>query len=477
MSLGNKVFGAMAWSGIQRILLQIVQFVLGIILARILTPKEYGTMAILLVFIVLSQVFIDSGFTKALIQKTDRTEDDKSTVFLFNVGIGILCYFLIWFSAPFLAQFYEIEELVNLFRVIGLTLILNAFYSVPNTLLTINLDYKSIAKISLLSVIISGIIAIILAENGFGVWSLVYQSLIRSILSCLLYWLWIKWMPNFKFSQSSFKELFSYGSRLLVSSLLAKLFSKLNALLIGKYYSAKDLGFYTRGTQFSDILFNVFSPAINDVLLPSLAPLQNKHKTLVGHTRTIIKASTLINLPVFLMLGILAEPIVLTLLTEKWAPSIPIMQIFCFARLITVIGGINISLLNIIGRTDLVLKQQYYCIGVRIALVILALPFGVIYIALAELLSSSIHFFINAYFPGKLLGYGGFSQIRDNLRIILAGLLMAIPMFFINYFLQNNMLILILAPLLGILIYIFGIYFLKIKELNFILDKAKTFVK
>lgn len=477
MELGNKVFGAMAWSGIQRILLQAIQFGLGIVLARILTPKEYGTMAILLIFIVLSQVFIDSGFTKALIQKVDRTEDDKSTVFLFNVAIAALCYLVLWAISPILADFYEIDELTILFRVIGITLLLNALYSVPNTLITINLDYKLIAKISLLSVIISGIIAIILAIKGYGVWSLVYQSLIRSFLSCFLYWGWVRWIPNLKFSKKSFKALFSYGSKLLVSSLLAKFFGKLNALLIGKYYSAMDLGFYTRGTQFSDIVYNIFSPAINEVLLPGLAPLQNQKKVLVGYARTIAKTTTLLTLPIFLMLAILAEPLVLTLLTEKWAPAIPIMQIFCFARLVTVVGGININLLYIIGRTDLVLKQQYFCIAIRVVLVLSALPFGVLYIALAELLSSIIHFFINAYFPGKLLGYGGVTQLKDNLRIIFAGLIMLIPLYFSFYIFENRILLICLSPIIALLVYLMSVYFFKVKELTFVIEKAKQFIK
>lgn len=477
MDLGNKMFGAMAWSGIGRLLLQTIQFFLGIILARILSPKEYGVMAIMMVFIVLSQVFIDSGFTKALIQKLNRSENDKSTVFLFNISIGLICYLLIWLFAPGLAGFYEIDELTNLFRVIGITLVINAIYSVPNTLFTISLDYKSITKINMISVISSGIIAIILAKDGFGVWALVYQVIIRSSLSCLLYWAWIKWIPNFKFSKESFKELFSYGSKLLVSSLLAKFFSNLNALLIGKYLSAKDLGFYSRGTQFSDVLYNIFNPAINGVLLPGLAPFQNQHDTLINHSRRIIKTTTLLTLPIFFTLAILAEPLILVLLTDKWAPAIPIMQFFCFARLITVIGGINVNLLYIIGRTDLVLKQQYLCIAVRVVLVLLALPKGVVMVSIAELTASSIHFFINAYYPGKLMGYGGLSQLKDNVKIICAGLVMIIPLYFSFHFIDNSIVQICVTPIIALTVYLIGIKLLGVKELAFIIEKAKSFFK
>lgn len=477
MELGNRMFGAMAWSGIQRILLQVVQFILGIILARILSPKEYGTMAILMVFMILAQVFIDSGLTKALIQKVDRTEEDKATMFFFNVGVGVVCYLLIWFLAPLFAEFYGIQDLNLLLKVIAITLIINALFTVPNTLLTINLDYKSIAKVNLLSVIISGIIAIILAQKGFGVWSLVYQSIIRSSLSCIFYWLKVKWIPNLVFSKNSFKELFSFGSKLLVSSLLAKMFSNLNTLLIGKYISAKELGYYSRGTQFSDVLYNIFSPAINDVLLPGLAPIQKETTTLVNYSRTIIKTTTLLTLPVFLTLSILSKPLVLVLLTEKWESAIPIMQIFCIARLITVIGGININLLYIIGRTDLVLNQQYLCIAIRVILVLLSLPYGILYVALAELISSTIHFFINAYFPGKLLGYGGIQQLKDNFKIFLAGLVMVIPLFASFFVFENQIFQILVSTIIAMLVYLGMINVLKINEFKFLIQKAKIFMR
>lgn len=476
MDLGNKMFGAMAWSGIERLLLQAIQFLLGIILARILSPNEYGTMAILMVFIVLSQVFIDSGFTKALTQKINRNENDKSTVLIFNVFISLLCYLLIWFTSPFIADFYEIPELISYFKVIGLSLIINALYTVPNTLFTIKLDFKSITVINFVSVIFSGILAIYLAYHGFGVWSLVYQVLVRSTLTCLLTWFLLKWIPNFKFSKESFIELFQYGSKLLASSLLAQLFSNLNSLLIGKYIGAKDLGYYSRGTQFSDALYNTFSPAINGVLLPGLAPLQNNREVLIRHTRRIIKTTTLITLPFFLILTVLAEPIILVLLTDKWAPAIPIMQIFSIARLITVVGGVNINLLYIIGRTDLVLRQQYVCIVIRVGLVLMAIPYGVVMVAIAELVSSFIHFFINAYFPGKLMGYGGISQLKDVFKIVICGLIMAIPLFFISNLFENLLIGLMVSTTTSFILYVATVKFLKIEELAFIINKAKQFL-
>jgi O-antigen/teichoic acid export membrane protein len=276
---------------------------------------------------------------------------------------------------------------------------------------------------------------------------------------------------------ASFKKMFSYGYKLMVSQLLGSFFSNLNSLLIGKYIGARDLGFYSRGIQFSDVVYSVFSSALNNVLLPGLAPVQDDKKVLVSMTRTIIKTSALITLPVFLGLAVLAEPIILVILTKKWAFAIPIMQIFCIARFITTIVVVNINLLYVIGRTDLVLRQQYLCIAVRVILVIIALQYGIIYIALAELASTSIHFFINSYYPGKFMNYGGLSQIKDLLKIIFPGLFMALMSYFLMLFINNDFLELLIVPPVGILLYWGAVYLLKIPEYYVAIDKARGFMK
>lgn len=476
MGLGDKMFRGLAWSFIDRVSVQAAQFFLGIVLARLLLPEEYGIMAILIVFIVLSQVFIDSGFTKALIQKTDRNEDDKSTVFLFNIGISLACYALLWVAAPFIASFYEIEEITILLRVVSISLIINSLFAVPATLYTIDLDFKTLTKVNLTAVLTSGIIAIYLAYTGYGVWALVYQTIIRAIVAAVFIWIIVKWRPNMRFSKESFNKMFSYGSKLLVSSLLANFFSNLNSLLIGKYVSAKDLGYYSRGIQFSQVVFSIFSSALNSVLLPGLAPIQDQKEQLTGHTRTIIKTSALITVPIFFGLALLAEPIILVLLTEKWRLAIPIMQIFCIARLITIISSINVNILYVIGRTDLVLRQQYINITVRVALVIAALQYGIVWIALAELLATSIHFFVNSYYPGKYMKYGAFKQIKDIMIIIGAGLLMTAISYVAMLFIDSDLLQLIIIPILGASCYLAMVYLLKIPEYFMTLDKVKVFL-
>ncbi|MFH6604956.1 lipopolysaccharide biosynthesis protein [Maribacter algicola] len=477
MGLGDKMFKGMAWSAIERISIQAVQFVIGIVLLRILSPPEFDIIAILLVFITISQVFIDSGFTKALIQKQNRTNDDISTVFIFNIVISLVCYALLWLVAPLIANFYQIEELVLLLRVLAISLIVNALFTVPVTLYTIELDFKVITKVNFLSSIISGAIAIYMAYVGFGVWALVAQTLIKSVLTAILIWFGLKWKPNWVFSKGSLKELFSYGSNLLISSILNTSVNKLYELVIPKVTSPGNLGYYTSGTRITDFIFGIMNAVLERVLLPGLASLQDQIETLVKHTRSIIRATALITVPIFIFLATVAEPLILILMTDKWLPAVPIMQIFCIARAITIISGINVNLLYVIGRTDLALRQQYAKLSIRVVLLIAALKYGILFIALAELASTTIHFFINTYYPGKIMKYGSLNQIKDMLPIIFSGLIMSLCVFLIIGRIENNLAKLCLAPVIAIPIYFTFIRLFKVQELQMLLTKAKGLKK
>lgn len=477
MSLGKKMFTGVLWSAVDKISTQALQFLLGIVLARLLTPEEYGTVGLLLVFIAISKVFIDSGFTKALIQNQERTEADISTVFLFNIAISVVCYIILWAAAPFIATFYRIEILTLLLRILALSLIVNALYTVPYTLISITLDFKTISKISVASTLFSGLIAVYLAYKGYGVWALVAQTLIASITTVAMVWIFNTWRPSFVFSRGSFKKLFSYGSNLLVSSLLERVVSDLSSLLIGKFLTTKNLGFYTRGTQFTNFFSGSISSILDRVLLPGLATVQYDMNALVRYVKQILRINALVTIPIFFGLFILSEPIVRVLLTDKWIMAVPIMQIFCIARLITVICGINVNLLYVIGRTDLALRQQYLKIAIRVILVVFSIQFGIIYIALAELVATSIHYFINSYYPGKLMHYGAFKQLKDILPFFIAGLVMAIIVYLVTIFVTNDFLKLVLGPITGIVAYALMIKLLKIKEIGLLLRKIKELKK
>lgn len=477
MGFGDKLFKGTAWSAVNRITTQASQFILGIVLARILSPEEYGILAILMVFIVISQVFIDSGFTNALIHNQDRSENDKSTVFLSNLAIATACYVVLWFSAPWLAHFYEVELLSTYLRVLSISLIINATYSVPTTLLTIDLNFKALTKINLVAVILSGSVAIYMAYAGYGVWSLVWQVLIRSVLTALITWIFSLWNPSWHFSKTSFKRLFSYGSKLLLSSLLANVFSNLNAVLIGKYLSTNALGYFSRGVQFSTVVYGLFSATLNSVLLPGLAPFQENQKLLINHSKKILKISAMLAFPILLGLAVIADPLIRVVLTEKWIDAVPIMQIFCVARSITIISGINLNLLYVIGRTDLVLKQQYLGIAVRAGLVILALQYGIVWIALAELMATGIHFFINSFYVGRLLKYSAFEQIIDLKWILLANFMMASFALVLAWIVPNDFLVVLLVPCFAGLCYWIAIRHLPIPEYKMTIEKFATIGK
>ena len=477
MSLGNKMFKGVLWSALDKLSTQVIQFILGIVLARLLTPKEYGTVGLLLVFIAISRVFIDSGFTKALIQDQNRTKSDISTVFLFNIAISIISYFILWISAPFIADFYDLDILSILLRVLSISLILNALYTVPLTLISITLDFKTISKINFVSTLVSGLIAVYMAYHGYGVWSLVFQTLINSMITVIMVWIFNSWRPSLIFSKSSFKKLFSYGSNLLVSSIMERVVSDLSSLLIGKYLSTKNLGFYTRGTQFANFFSSSIGAILDRVLLPGLSTVQHDMTALVGYVKKILRINSLVTIPIFFGLFILSEPIIKVLLTEKWIMAVPIMQIFCIARLITLLCGINLNLLYVIGRTDLALRQQYFKIAIRVILIVLSIKFGIVYIALAELVSTTIHYFINSYYPGKLMRYGAFQQLKDISPFFLSGIVMSVVVYSVMVYIENNILKLVIGPIIGIPTYLLMIKIMKIKEINFLLLKLKELKK
>lgn len=474
MELGQKIFNGAIWSSLERLSVQVVSFVLGIVLGRILSPQEYGTVAILIVFISFSQVFVDSGFSKALIQRKDRSKIDISTVFTFNVAIGFACYIILWLSAPLIANFFGNTELIDLLRVLALSLIFNALFSTPNTLFSIDLNFKVVAKINLIAMLTSGLIAIYLAWVGWGVWALVIQILLKSMLTMALMWFYSKARPSFKFSKTSFKSLFSFGSKILASSLLNNILSNLNAILIGRFLGAVQLGAYTRGTQNADIMFSMSSTALNNVLLPGLTSVQDDKVKLVRYSKSILRITSIITIPVFLGLAVMAEPIVLLLLTEKWIMAVPIMQIICVARCITVLSGLSINMLYVIGRSDLVLKQEYVKNAIRVVLLLIALPYGIIYIALAELLATIIHFFINTYYPGTLLGYGGIKQIKDIFLVFLAGAIMTAFAYFSSQYIEGDFLKLLIVPLFSALLYWGLIHIFNIREQYQLVEKFKT---
>lgn len=332
-SLKSKTVSGVLWSAIERFSLQGVQFIINVLMARLLLPSDYGMIGMLAVFLQISQTFIDSGFSDALVQKKDRTETDLSTVFYFNIVISVLLYLLLFIGAPFIAQFYHMPELTLVTRIVMLNLIFSSFAAVPKIILVIKIDFKTQSKISLISAVVSGGIGITMAYKGYGVWSLVFQSLLNILLITFLSFYYINWRPLKTFSKDSFQNLFSFGSKLLFSRLIHALYYNLYAIVIGRRYSSAELGYYTRAEQFAIFPSGNINAIISRVTFPILSSIQDDDERLASAYRKYIKLASFLIFPLMIGLAVLAKPLIILLLTEKWIMTVVLLQILCFPQI------------------------------------------------------------------------------------------------------------------------------------------------
>jgi len=472
-SLKSKTARGMVWNAIDKFAVQGSQFIIGIILARLLLPTDYGLIGMLAIFIAVSQLFVDSGFTKALVQKKDKTDSDFSTVFYFNLGLSFIIYIILFLTAPFIAGFYEVPELVPLTRVLAISIIINAFTIVQNAKFTIELDFKTMAKVNFVSVIISGAIGVGLAYYGYGVWSLVYQTLIRGAIVTIMFWLFSKWRPSLIFSILSFKQLFRFGSKLLGAGVIGTIFQNIYFIIIGKIFSAKELGYYTRGFQFAEITSGTVTSVIQNVSFPLLASIQDDKIQLAAVYRRLIRLTTFIIFPAMILFALHAEPFVRFFLTEKWMPAVPLLQWLCFARIFTPISALNMNILNAIGRSDLYLKLDISKIPLILIALFITIPYGVKAVVIGHFVISFICFFINAYYPGKLFGYGALKQIREMGRVILCTIIMTVCVFVVMFVLNSDILKITICAPLGVGVFLLMAYLLKMQEFTEVRKMAK----
>ena len=314
------------------------------------SPEDFGLIGMLSIFIAISQTFIDSGMGSGLIQKQDRSDDDFSTVFIFNLGVSLFFYGILFFSAPLIADFYNMPQLVSLTRVLSLNIIINSLAIVQRTKLTIDLDFKTIAEVNVIAVFVGGALAIYFAYTGWGVWALVFQNLIITIVSVVMFWLLSKWKPSLIFSKKSFKALFGFGSKLLISGLYATSLNEVYNIVIGRVYSATDLGYYSRSKQITNSAAGTVTSVLQQVTYPILASLQKDKQKLVSVYSRIIRMTSFFVFPTMTLLALLADPLITLLLTDKWAPAIVLLQWLCFARIVTPISAVNMNILNAIGQ-------------------------------------------------------------------------------------------------------------------------------
>lgn len=456
----------MIWNALEKIVLQIISFVLNIILARLLTPHDYGTIGMLTIFLTFSNVFIDSGFSRALVQKQNRTERDFSTVLIFNIFMSCVLYAILFFASPAIAKFYKTPELLSLQRVFFLVIILNSLTVVQNAKLQICVNFRKLAIINTITTILGGIIGIIAAYLGLGAWALVIQSLTKSLISLILFWIFGKWFPKTGFSKDSFKQLFGFGSKLLLSGLLGTTVTNVNNLVIGKVYTPSSLGFYTRAQQFPDLISGTLTSVLNNATFPLMSSLQSNKDELVSVLKRLIKINSMFVFPAMTGLAVLSKPMILVLLGEQWEFTADLLVWLCFSNLFIAHNALNMNVLNAIGRSDLFLKVDCTKIPVIFITMAITFPISLKAVVIGKVVSCFIYFYINAFMPGKLFGFGFFKQLACSWKYILSTFIMGLGVALINYFISSDLLSLIVGVISGVAIYIFMLVVLKDEEFN-----------
>ncbi len=424
-------------------------------MARLLTPADYGTVGVLAIFFAVSQSFIDSGFSSALIRKKDPQESDFSTAFYFNLAVSIFAYILLFLAAPWIADFFKIDIVCPILRVQAVTLIINAIMAVQVAMLNIKLDFKSLAKRNVSATLISGICGIGLAYLGYGIWALVFQQVIASLINLVFICAVCRWYPKAGFSRNSFSELWSFGSKLLVSGLLHTVYTHMTTLLIGKFYTPKDLGFYSRGLHFSSLPNNTINGVLQTVTYPLLAKIQDDEEHLIQIYRKYIKVTSLCIFIFSALLCALAKPIILLCLTEKWSNAIIFLNIFALSSMFDHLSTINLNLLKVKGRSDLFLKLEVIKKTIAIALLCISVPFGVLTICISKFVYNQIAVIINTYYTGKLFNLGYIKQVKDFFPYFAFSIIACLPAFALTFTDLPHLIVIVAGGALSLSIYWF----------------------
>lgn len=469
-NLKTKTVSGLIWNGLDAVATKGIQFVFTIIIARILLPADFGLIAMLGIFLAIAQTLVDSGFGSALIRKQDRTEDDFNTVFYFNIAISILCFLLLWVSAPLIARFYDIPALSPITRATSTTILINALCNNQWTKLSIEINFRTKAIISVVSVLVSGCFGLFVAYKGGGAWALVAQSIALSAAKCVLLWILVRWTPKLRFSWKSFKEMFSFGSKMLASGILRSIYGSLHTLVIGKVFTAKDLGEYSRANSFAELTSSFITNAVQSVSFPVLSTLQNETDRLLKYYRKLIKSSAFIIFPACIGLCALAQPAIQVLLTDKWLGCVKYLQILCFAHMLHPVLAINGNILIVLGRSDYYLRADIIqkCLGV--ALLCATIPFGVAVVCAGQVVLAFITLFVNTYYSRKLINYGILLQLKDLLPIFMASISMGVVILLICHFFDNAYLQLSLGFIAGVAFYFIVAKLLHFEELETLMD-------
>ena len=418
MSLKRKAALSLVWTFTQQFGNQLIGFVVSLVLARILLPAEFGLVGMIAVVVAVGNALLDGGLTKSLIRDTGCDELDYSTVFFFNVGAGFLVYALIFISAPFIADFYEQPILTNIIRIYCITIVITSFSAVQLARLTKRMDFKTQAVIAIPAAVMGGIVGIWMAYSGYGVWSLVWSGITTAVVSTSQMWWYSDWKPKLVFNRTRFSKHLNYGYKLTLSDLLNRIFNNIFLIVIGKYFSAAQVGFYTRAETMKQLPVTNISRALDKVTFPLFVSIQDDEVRLKRVYKKLMLMVVFVVTPVLIFLAVLAEPVFVFLFTEKWLPAVPFFQILCITGILFPLHAYNLTILNVKGRSDLFLRLEVIKKVIIVVAIIIAIPFGIMALLYGQVVISLVAFFINAHYTNKFISYSGWEQVKDVLPIL-----------------------------------------------------------
>lgn len=443
-----------------------MQFCVGIVMARLLSPSDYGITALPGVFLAIAAVFQDSGMAGALIRKPEIEEKDYSTLFLYSIGMGILMYAALFFASPYIASYFETPVLIPLVRVTALTFLWGPITTVQYVILKRKLDFKTPTKISIATKIFSAIVGITMAYMGYGLWALVISGVLSGFLNLILIVWAVRWYPRTGWSNESFKYLWGYGNKMLASSLLETAYSNITPLFVAKYYSPADLGVYNRARNYAIMPSQNVTGVIQNVTFPVLSKMQDDDESLARNYRRMLKTTAFVVFPLMMLLAGLARPLILTMITAKWEACIILLQLLCFSLMWYPIHSINLNLLQVKGRTDLFFRLEVIKKIIGLSILVVTLPLGLVVFCIGGIISSLVCLAVNTYYTGKLINVGYLKQMRDLFPTLLLSLVLFGVILVINQFISNYLLQILVGGTVGSLVYLGGAYLFKFDELN-----------
>jgi O-antigen/teichoic acid export membrane protein len=480
VSLKNKAISALFFSFGGFIANSGIQFIITIVMARLLTPKDYGIIGMVAVFIAISQIFIDSGMTQALVREKEVSQADYSTVFYYNLLVAIAMYVLLFISANTISLYFREPLLIKIIRFVGLGVIINSFGLIQRTMLIRKLDFKTQTKIDVISSVASGSMGIVLAYLGYGVWSLVVLSLANQLTSASLLCLWNRWLPSATVNVNSFKRLFGFGWKMLCTGLLATLYGNIFNVIIGRVYTATQLGYYAKSQQLRDVAANSITNSVTKVSYPVLSSVQDERDRLKSGFEKIIKNSSFLTFPLMIGLAAIANPLVHLLFGDHWMPMVPYFQILCLSGMTFPHRSLNLTVLLVKGRSDIFLRLDILkiVIGMVMITTVIVLDYGIYGLLWTSFLSCKVAFVVNSYFSEKYISYSTTEQIKDMLPTLLISAVMGMIVYFCGDMLpQSNGFRLAGQISIGVITYIALSKLFRIEELDTMVRLAGSFYK